>query len=203
MRTTVNQWSYDFPNVYFSADSHHNHDNIIKFCNRPFPDAKEMDRVILSNINAVVQKDDALFLLGDFCFHNRRRDDCSHEDLAAKYREQINCRNIFFIWGNHDKKLRNSDKFKRLWTGTYDIANVTVEKQDIILCHYAFRTWDKSHRSTWNLYGHSHGCLPDDPTLLAFDVGVDCWNFCPLSFKIIQEIMQKRIAAGAGPTLNH
>jgi calcineurin-like phosphoesterase family protein len=34
-----------------------------------------------------------------------------------------------------------------------------------------------------HLTGNSHGTLPDDPNSLSFDVGVDCWDFRPITFK--------------------
>ena len=38
-----------------------------------------------------------------------------------------------------------------------------MAEQDIVLCHYAMRVWQKSHYGAWMLYGHSHGTLPDNP----------------------------------------
>jgi calcineurin-like phosphoesterase family protein len=57
-----------------------------------------------------------------------------------------------------------------------------VGEQRIDLCHYAFRTWNYSHKGSWHLYGHSHGTLPEIETSLSFDVGVDSWDFYPVSF---------------------
>jgi len=54
------------------------------------------------------------------------------------------------------------------------------------------RVWNKSHHGALNLYGHSHGSLPDDPHALAIDVGVDCHNFTPISFEQVKKIMSKK-----------
>jgi hypothetical protein len=55
------------------------------------------------------------------------------------------------------------------------------------------RTWNKSHRGSWHLYGHSHGTLPDDPHSMSFDVGVDCHNYRPLSFEQVKAVMSKKL----------
>ena len=65
-------------------------------------------------------------------------------------------------------------------------------KRRIVLCHYAFRVWNKSHRGAWHLYGHSHGSLPDDPNSLSFDAGVDCHEFTPISYERVKEIMAEK-----------
>jgi hypothetical protein len=41
------------------------------------------------------------------------------------------------------------------------------------------RVWNRSHHGSWHLYGHSHGRLPEPPTLLSMDVGVDTHDFRP------------------------
>jgi calcineurin-like phosphoesterase family protein len=69
---------------------------------------------------------------------------------------------------------------------------IAVEGQDITLCHYALRVFNKSHHGSWHLYGHSHGTLPDDPNSLSFDVGVDCHNYFPISLDQVKKIMSKK-----------
>ena len=61
-----------------------------------------------------------------------------------------------------------------------------------ILLHYAMKIWRSSFRGTWHLYGHSHGSLPDDPNSLSFDVGVDCHDYYPISYKEVKAIMAKK-----------
>jgi calcineurin-like phosphoesterase family protein len=46
------------------------------------------------------------------------------------------------------------------------------------------RTWNKRHHGAIHLYGHSHGTLPGDAQ--SCDVGVDCWDFYPVSLAQIK-----------------
>src|SRR3954452_14523275 len=70
--------------TYFTADLHLGHANIIRYCDRPFADAGEMDAALLNNLNAVVRQEDTLYVLGDFCMGND----------AAAYRRRIACRDV-------------------------------------------------------------------------------------------------------------
>ena len=56
------------------------------------------------------------------------------------------------------------------------------------------RVWPHSGRGTWQLYGHSHGNLPDDPLSLSMDVGVDSHGFSPCHFDEVQAIMKVKAA---------
>ncbi|MFD2878778.1 hypothetical protein ACFTAO_26970 [Paenibacillus rhizoplanae] len=58
--------------VYFTSDHHFGHKLIIDFESRPFGDADEMDKVMISNWNAVVGKEDTVFHLGDFFLQESR-----------------------------------------------------------------------------------------------------------------------------------
>lgn len=187
-------------NVFFTSDWHFDHGNIIKYTNRPFltpedqaifvqnPDMRVsfdsirlMNNTIINNINLKVKEDDVIFHLGDVTF-------TKDKEKARSFLDRINCREIYNIWGNHDDYFTLKDLFKE----TFDQVKVVVDGQEIFLNHYAMRVWDKSHRGTWHLYGHSHGQLPDDPESLSFDAGVDCHNFMPLSMADIRAIMNKK-----------
>jgi calcineurin-like phosphoesterase family protein len=58
-------------------------------------------------------------------------------------------------------------------------AELTVDGTALVLCHYAFRTWRDMGRGAWNLHGHSHGRLK--PLARQADVGVDAWQFRPVT----------------------
>jgi calcineurin-like phosphoesterase family protein len=161
--------------IYFTADGHLGHANIIKFCNRPFSSIEEMDECIIDNWNSVVTKNDAVYYLGDFAW-------VRHEEYAKRLNG-----NKYLIKGNHDYR---SNAF---YTGRCGFRSVTkrseisIEKNHLILDHYCLRVWNRSHYNSWHLYGHSHGRLL--PIGKSYDVGVDNNNFMPVSYDDIKVIM--------------
>lgn len=63
----IMNYRFDGSRVFFTSDTHFNHTNIIRFCNRPFKDVSHMNETIISNWNRVVGPEDIVFHLGDFC----------------------------------------------------------------------------------------------------------------------------------------
>jgi len=167
--------------IWFTADFHLGHRNIIRYCGRPFQDVGEMDSVILDRLNAATKERDTLYFVGDFCLGGAR--------YAERYLDSIRCKRIYFIKGNHDRTMRKL-QHRFVWFG--DLAEVSVHQQRIVLCHYALRTWNQSSRGSWHLYGHSHGRLPEDTDTLAMDVGVDSHDFRPWHFDEIAARMRER-----------
>ena len=148
-------------NTWFTADTHFSHTNIIKYCNRPFVDAREQDEILVVNWNKYVSKGDDVFFLGDFAFSTKEY----AEAILGKLHG-----NIYFIRGNHDKaasSIRNNFQWFR------EISEIEIDDIPITLSHFAFRVWNKSHYGAYHLFGHSHNTLPEDVKLCSMDVGVD------------------------------
>jgi calcineurin-like phosphoesterase family protein len=61
---------------------------------------------------------------------------------------------------------------------------IVIEGQQVVLAHYAQRSWIGAFRGAWHLFGHSHGNL--SPRGRSFDVGVDVHDFRPLSFEEVK-----------------
>src|SRR5574343_371289 len=147
---------------YFTSDEHYRHSKVISYCNRPFSSVEEMNETLITNHNAVVDKNDIVIHAGDFAFLKKEE--------VHKIIKRLKGNHIF-LKGSHDRWLPDSAKF--MWRGH-------IEKQFIVVCHYAMRTWERSHYGAWQLYGHSHGKLT--PIGKQWDIGVDNNNFTPVSF---------------------
>lgn len=155
-----------------------------------------MNEELITRWNSVVSLTDTVYHLGDILFRTKGK------ESGTNILNRLNGR-IFLILGNHDK--HNLKQFKdrfELWpTGRWDeqLRKIKIEDsdapngiQEIVLCHYAMRTWEGSHHGKFHLHGHSHGSLEDIPTSLSFDVGVDCHNYYPISYERVKKIMSKK-----------
>lgn len=80
-------------NIWVISDTHFNHENIIKYCNRPFSNAKEMDEAIVDNWNSVVKQGDKVYHLGDVFFGDK--------DYFQRLWARLNGSKRLIV-GNHD-----------------------------------------------------------------------------------------------------
>lgn len=191
--------------VWFTADLHLGHGNIIKFCQRPFMSPQEQEQVLrdprgklrlseetvrrhddalLEAINSRVAPGDILWVVGDFCW--------GRLDEATRYRNRIRCRYVHLVWGNHDHH-----SIRPLFDQVLEQGMIHVEGQHIWLNHYPMRSWNKAFHGSWHVYGHVHGRLTaedlaNDATLVK-DVGVDACDYRPWSFDDLQAYMTPRI----------
>jgi calcineurin-like phosphoesterase family protein len=174
--------------IFFSSDAHFFHKAILKHCNRPFSSVEEMNQVMIERWNSVVGKKDQVMYLGDFSFGKLEQ--------TIEILKQLNGYK-FLIEGNHDRTLLKKPEFVGQFGWVKPLHTIKVAdnpspsgSQTIVLCHYAMKVWDKSHYGSYMLHGHSHGNLLDDPNSLSFDIGVDAWDFYPVSFVQIEQKMK-------------
>lgn len=124
---------------WFFADPHFGWPAIAQ--SRGFQSDSEHDAEILDVVNSTVPRKDQLYILGDFC-----------KDNPAKYRQQIQVKQVFNIWGNHDKPSWASQ-----FSLTYHQHMMKLRTDHwVFLSHYPTAYWDKSHRGSFHLYGHTH-----------------------------------------------
>ena len=157
--------------IFFCADHHINHSNIIRYCDRPFADVEEMNEALVERHNQKVKPGDQVYILGDFALADPEK--WTRRLNGAKY----------LIKGNHDKFGNKYLQYGFGWVkDTYELK---VDGLSIWLAHYAHLTWPKRHYGAWHLFGHSHGKIITKGN--STDVGVDCWGFYPVSLEELRE----------------
>ena len=185
--------------IFFTSDTHFGHTNIIKYCNRPFVDKEEMNKVLIENWNSVVKPEDTVYHLGDVSFMK--------QEESYKILKQLNGRKIL-IRGNHDKGLGAMRAMG--FDEAYEKHSITLKNGlEINLSHYPYKqeyendphVRDKLLRRSMSddgkilVCGHVHdnwkvkkGRYAKQPLI---NVGVDVWDFKPVSedelIKFIEE----------------
>jgi len=144
-----------------------------------------MDNEMIGRWNWLVKPKDIVYHVGDFCLGN--------QETSFSYFKRLSGQ-IYVVPGGHDKRWIRPNLS---YTGPNCIVRILpplytiiLDKQVIVLCHYAMRVWDRSHFNSWNLHGHSHGGLPSVGKQL--DVGVDCWDFYPVSLEKVKMVMEDK-----------
>ena len=67
-----------------------------------------------------------------------------------------------------------------------DLHEVKDGGQKIVLCHYPMHEWNGGFgKGTLHLHGHTHGNIGKSFKERAWDVGVDVWNFEPVTLEEI------------------
>ncbi|AWN44628.1 metallophosphoesterase family protein [Methylobacterium durans] len=158
--------------IYFTSDTHFGDPRILRLDRRPFPDLASHDAALITNWNAVVSADDTVWHLGDFALGP------SDVRVAEILGGLAGIKHL--IRGNNDGPGTLAAPG---WASVAHYAEVTVEERRLVLCHYAFRTWNGIGRGALNLHGHSHGQLRPMPK--QYDVGVDAQGFAPVTLPAI------------------
>ena len=203
--------------VFFTADTHFGHANILKYCKRPFlceSDQKHFDAAqrigdpvlrdhTIRNIpisresaermdHAILANINAVVGPEDTLYH---LGDFCFGDMRhwRRCREGIRCKQIILCLGNHDKERQvPPDSFTMVHPHGAAVE-IECEGHRFVLNHYAMRVWNRSHHGVMHLYGHSHGSLADDPHTLSMDVGVDTHSFRPYSMDEVLQVMREKI----------
>ena len=158
--------------IFFTADLHFDHDAIRRHCNRPFSTVDEMNENMIQNWNSVVPKQKSLvFVIGDFAWKRH-----------LHFLMSLNGKKIL-IKGNHDKA---SQEVYNNFTEVHNLVTKVINKKKINMCHYCMSVWPCSNYNSIHLYGHSHGRIPEYEDSYKMDVGVDVWNFFPVSFEVME-----------------
>ena len=201
MQNDVRNKAYAFQsskNIFFISDPHFGHQNIIKYCDRPFKSTDEMNEFIIERWNLIVKKDDIVFILGDIAFGG--------SGLFEQVIPKLNGKK-YLILGNHDYKNMR-DKYKQYFEKVCTKMFISIDGQPIILNHEPLLCFGgQLSNRIWHLFGHVHTShashqggdykrvkLMSTPTM--YDVGVDFNYYMPVKYQTIKMIIEKQKKLG-------
>ena len=186
--------------LWFTSDTHYNHANICSATTkwtdpvtcREFKTLEHMNAHIVGNINEVVGQDDILIHLGDWSFGGFEQ--------IQKFRDQIVCKNIHIVTGNHDHHIENNrENCQSLFSSVNKYVELSVkwpvgpEMKDatFVLMHFPIASWNNMARGAIHLHGHVHF----EPRLRVqagkmMDVGVDGNALYPIEMSTILNMMR-------------
>ena len=205
-------------NIYLTADWHLFHENIIKYCNRPFNNVKEMHKRLVDEYKRKVTNKDVVFFIGDMGFYK--------PEEIRKIVEPLKGKKILVL-GNHDKYgvstyyrmgfhvVVNSATIKvgkrifniehiprRSLSELYRLFKVYIRegrlrKRPWKQIYYRLRKeWNKHKRpdGNWTICGHVH-----EAWLMKrknINIGVDKWNFTPVHIQKIVRLIDQHESNG-------
>lgn len=175
--------------LFFTSDLHFGHKNVIRYCNRPFSSAAEMDQALIDNWNNTVSESDTIILLGDIFF-------CD-PSIAANILRQLNGRKEL-VYGNHDKQIKSNKHLQSYFSAIHpSLYERKIDDDYVTMCHYPMMSWNKSFHGSFQLHGHIHGKSPLTGPVRRYDVGVDANNFTPVAWDTIRTMLSN-IPLGQG-----
>ena len=163
--------------IYFTADLHFGHTNVIRYCGRPFGSVEDMDAGLIRNWNATVSRYDEVYILGDLTM---KPPAAAHQYLAT-----LNGRK-YMIRGNHDRFLDRFEPYASDFEWIKDYYVLKHEGRKLVLFHYPIFEWADFYHGAIHLFGHVHNAQASEKRLVnltspAFNVGVDCNDYRPIS----------------------
>ena len=198
--------------IYFTADFHVGHANVITFDKRPFKDLDHMHRVLINNYNNTVSPESVCYFLGDMGL-------CK-TDTLKKVLDELNGTKVLIL-GNHDRNtysmyeqgfdvVLNAGVF---YIGKHRISMSHcplpgIKREDITGMKGA-KDGDNWHGEFKNgmftsqdltvdfhLHGHIHSgphCEKETRTDRQFDVGVAANGYKPVSISEVESWVNKRV----------
>ncbi len=173
--------------IYFIADLHLGHKNIIGLANRPFSSVERMDELLLYNWNKKVKGNDTVYILGDLICKS---------DNPERYLSKLKGKKVLIV-GNHDNGwLENIDRSNFL--KIEPLIEQSLENRMITMCHYPMLEWRASRKELsctklgYLIHGHIHQRFERRYLDLflspnALNAGVDVNNFEPVTFSELEE----------------
>lgn len=165
--------------VFFIADLHLGHKNVIDYCNRPFDTVEQMNETLIRNWNNKVGKSDKVFFLGDFGLGTSQQ--------IKEWCKRLNGTKTL-IRGNHDRYtdtvfydagFKEVIKYPILWNEKYILSHAPIQAV--------------TGEPLLNIYGHVHvNTEHEEHCPNSFCVSAERIAYTPISFKEILSELKLR-----------
>lgn len=191
--------------TWFTADLHVGHHNILPYARRPFSDLDQMHQAIIERWNERVESTDIVWILGDLVMGQIYETLPLCKQLTGT--KVLLCGNHDRPWAGNtrrssaDQLVDWAQRYKtdgginvvlpgRLWNGM-GIRHYLRDRW-VYLSHFPYtgdshdedryadwRPGDDGH--SWLLHGHVHNAWQVDVGRRQVNVGVDVWDYAPVS----------------------
>lgn len=163
---------------WYIADTHFGHERVIDFDHRPFANVEEMDQKLIEGWNRRVDREDHVYILGDFAYRNTHPEEWYLKQLKGRKH---------LILGNHDAKLQSNEEAMAYFESSDKMLHVTDGGNQICLCHYPIAEWYGYHKGHYLIYGHIHNRRDDTFLFMstrerALNAGCMINHYVPASF---------------------
>jgi calcineurin-like phosphoesterase family protein len=195
---------------FFTSDTHFGHQNIIKYCSRPYKNVDQMNVDLVNRAATQLGGDDELWHLGDVALGNI---DQTLTHLAAIAVE------VTLVAGNHDRchpcHGTRAERFVDIYQQRCALTKLVLTNASLTLSngmrvhvsHFPypdlalaghedrhgevivdkFAPWRVADDGSWLLCGHVHGSWRQKGRMI--NVGVDAWGGRPVSEAEIVELI--------------
>lgn len=194
--------------LFFTADHHFYHANIIRYCKRPFQSVEEMNDEMFKRWNEFVSPSDTVYYLGDFSLARRP---------VELFLPRLNGEK-HLIMGNHDLchplHKKRAERYVEVYMSlgfkslTLD-ASIEIAGRNVYLNHMPYQNAEhieyenlettKGATPRYNqfrpiddgrvlLHGHVHEKWKINKNMI--NVGVDVWNFYPVPVTEIEQMIK-------------
>lgn len=175
--------------VFFTADTHFFHENIIRHDNRPYKSIEDMHEQMKEKWNKKVSRSDDVYILGDFSWRI--------SDEHIRFLRTLNGRKHLIV-GNHDPR-KPSKKYRELFVSIDNMKTIKVEAspgnyETCVLSHFFMPFYDGHYHGNILLHGHSHNTREHCEEIRIakdleakgfpnriFNVGCMHWNYEPVT----------------------
>lgn len=196
---------------YFTSDTHYGHQNIIRFCDRPYTDVDHMNVDLVNRAAELLDVGDELWHLGDVALGTL--------DNTLTHLARIAV-NVTLVAGNHDRchpyNGKRGERFVEIYRERCQLSelvltNTTLTLSDSTEVHvshfpYAdsslggmddrhgdaiadkFASWRVPDDGSWLLCGHVHDSWRQKGRMI--NVGVDAWGGRPVSEDQVIELIE-------------